>query len=254
MDIFIEAAEQLQALKETLSEQQGSSVRLRGLTDTLEQVAAQISKIPAGLSSVLAKAESVEQRVIAASNKVEALKDGIPSIVERIERSDVGKSVDALTNDIAGSRSDLAAFRESMSQIDDLVKQFHGTNEAVFNELREDAKRTEDAQEKANAWMHALRLELLAKLDVMEKRLVSTEQWSEKSIGATGKAFEVIATALKGAGDRQSTALQGFQSQLDAIKGQELAEIRSELKSLSAHILKQGAVLEAIKNKRGISF
>ncbi len=108
MDIFIEAAEQLQALKETLSEQQGSSVRLRGLTDTLEQVAAQISKIPAGLSSVLAKAESVEQRVIAASNKVEALKDGIPSIVERIERSDVGKSVDALTNDIAGSRSDLA--------------------------------------------------------------------------------------------------------------------------------------------------
>lgn len=33
MDIFIEAAEQLQALKETLSEQQGSSVRLTAWGD-----------------------------------------------------------------------------------------------------------------------------------------------------------------------------------------------------------------------------
>jgi DNA repair ATPase RecN len=196
MDIFIEAAEQLQALKETLSEQQGSSIRLRGLAEILEQVATQISKIPDGLSLVLDKAESVEQRVLAASNKVEALKEGIPAIVERIERSDVGKSVDALTNDIAGSRSDLAAFRESMTKIDDLVKQFHGINEA----------------------------------------------------------FEVNATALKGAGDRQSTALEGFQSQLDAIKGQELAEIRSEIKALSDHILKQDAVLEALRNKRGFLF
>lgn len=44
------------------------------------------------------------QRVIAATNKVEALRDGIHLIVERIERierTDVGKSVDVLTRDIA---------------------------------------------------------------------------------------------------------------------------------------------------------
>ncbi len=61
-----------------------------------------------------------------------------------------------------------------------------------------------EAQEKVNASVYALRSELLAKLDGMEKRIVSTEQWSEKSIGATGKAFEVVATALKGSGERQS--------------------------------------------------
>ena len=251
MEIFIEAAEQLQAIKATLTEQQGSSARLRSLTDTLEQVSTQIAKIPSGLSSVLAKAEAVEQRVIAASSKVEALRDGIPAIVERIERSDVGKSVDALTKDIAGSRGDLTAFRESMSKIDDLVKQFHGANEAVFKELKEDLKRAGDAQEKTDAWMHALRLELLAKLEGMEKRIVSTEQWSEKSIGATGKAFEVIATALKGAGDRQSSALQGFQSQLDAMKGQELAEMRKELKSVVEMLQQQSATLATMAKKKG---
>lgn len=254
MEIFIEAAEQLQALKSTLAEQQGSSVRLKGLTDTLEQMAAQIAKIPSGLSAVLTKAEAVEQRVVAATSKVEALRDGIPAIVERIERSDVGKSVDALTNDIAGSRSDLKVFRESISKIDDLLQQFGGANEAVFKELREDFSKTGEAQEKVNALVYALRSELLNKLDGMEKRIVSTEEWSEKSIGATGKAFEVIATALRGAGDRQSTALQGFQRQLDALKVQELTEMREELKSISALILKQGAALEALSKKKGFSF
>ena len=254
MEIFIEAAEQLQALKAILAEQQGSSVRLRGFTDTLEQVSAQIAKIPSGLTAVLTKAEAVEQRVLAATRKVEALRDGIPAIVERIERSDVGKSVDALTSDIAGSRSDLKSFRESILKIDDLVQQFRVANEAVFKELRQDFSKTGEAQEKVNASVYALRAELLAKLDGMEKRIVSTEQWSEKSIGATGKAFEVIATALKGVGDRQSTALQGFQSQLDAIKVQEMAEMRKELKSISALIVKQGAALEALSKKKGFSF
>ena len=254
MEIFIEAAEQLKALKAILAEQQGSSVRLRGFTDTLEQVSAQIAKIPSGLTAVLTKAEAVEQRVLAATRKVEALRDGIPAIVERIERSDVGKSVDALTSDIAGSRSDLKSFRESILKIDDLVQQFRVANEAVFKELRQDFSKTGEAQEKVNASVYALRAELLAKLDGMEKRIVSTEQWSEKSIGATGKAFEVIATALKGVGDRQSTALQGFQSQLDAIKVQEMAEMRKELKSISALIVKQGAALEALSKKKGFSF
>jgi predicted nucleic acid-binding Zn-ribbon protein len=254
MEIFIVAAEQLQALKATLAEQQGSSVRLKGLTDTLEQVAAQIAKIPSGLSAVLMKAEAVEQRVVAAISKVEALRDGIPAIVERIERSDVGKSVDALTSDIAESRRDLKVFQESISKIDNLVPKFREANEAVFKELKEDFSKTGEAHEKVNASVYALRSELLAKLDGMEKRVVSTEQWSEKSIGATGKAFEVIATALRGAGDRQSTALQGFQSQLDAMKVQEMAEMRKELKSISALILQQGAALEALSKKKGFSF
>jgi len=254
MEIFIEAAEQLQALKATLAQQQGSSVRLKGLADTLEQVAVQIAKIPTGLSTVLTKAEAVEQRVIAATSKVEALRDGIPAIVERIEQSDIGKTVDALTSDIAGSRNDLKAFRESTSKIDELIQQFRASNDAVFKELREDSSRVIEAQENVNASVYALRSELLAKLDGMEKRIVSTEQWSEKSIGATGKAFEVVATALKGAGERQSAALQVVQSELDAMRRQEMADIRQELKSISALMLQHGAALEALSKKRGFSF
>ena len=317
IEIFIEAAEQLQALKATLEEQLGSSVRLMGLTNTLEQVAAQIAKIPSGLSAVLTKAEAVEQRVVAATFKVEALRDGIPAIVERIERSDIGRSVDALTSDIAENRSDLKTFRESISKVDDLVQQVRGANEAIFQEVRGDFSRAGEAQEKVNTSVYALRSELLAKLDGMEKRIVSTEQWSEKSVGATGKAFEivatevrgvgerqstalqgfqiqldamvyalrsellpkldgmekrivsteqwseksvratvkafeVVATAVKGVGERQSTALQGFQIQLDAMKVEEMAEIRKELKSISALILQQAIALDVLSKKKGL--
>lgn len=254
MEIFIEAAEQLQALKATLAEQQGSSVRLRSLTETLEQVAVQVAKIPSGLSAIVTTAEAVELRVIAATRKVEALRDGIPAIVERIERSDFGKSVDALTSDIAGSRSDLKVFREFISKIDDVVQQFRGENEVVFKELKEAIANTGEAQEKVNASVYALRSELLSKLDSMEKRVISNEQWSESSTVATAKAFEFIAEALKGAGDRQSTAWQILQGQLAAIKVQEMAEMRKELKSMSTLILQQGVALEAISKKKGFSF
>ena len=74
------------------------------------------------------------------------------------------------------------------------------------------------------------------------------------SIGAAGKAFEVISTALKGAGDRQSTALQVLQGQLDAMKVQEIAEMRKELKSIFVLIQQQGAALEALAKKKGFSF
>ncbi len=254
MEIFVEAAEQLQALKKTLVEQQGSSARLKGLTDTLEQVVAQIAKVPLGLSAVVTKAEAVEQRVIAAASKMESLRDSIPAIVERIERSDVGKSVDALTSDIAGSRSDLRAFRDSISKIDAVVQQFRGANEAVFKELKEEFNKTAEAQKMVNSTVDALRSELLVKLDGIDKRIVSTEQLSEKSIGAAGKAFEVISTALKGASDRQLTALQGLQGQLDAMKVLEIAEMHKELKSISALIQQQGIALEALAKKKGFSF
>lgn len=254
MEIFIEAAEQLQALKATLAEQQGASVRLRNLTETLERVATQIAKVPVSLSAIVEKAEAVEQRVLAAANKVEALRDGIPAVIERIEQSDVGKSIDALTADISGSRSDLKAFHESISQIDNVVQQFRNANEEVVKEITAEIKKTEAAQEKVNSSVYGLRAELLAKLDGMEKRIISTEDWSEKSISATGKAFEVVATALKGSSDRQSTALQGFQNQIDSLKTQEMAGIRQDMKAISVQIQQQGAALEALAKKKGFSF
>lgn len=254
MEIFIDAAEQLQALKATLTEQQGSSARLRSLTDTLEQLTAQISKLPLGLSAIVTKAETVERSVFAVINKVEALKDEIPAIVERIERSDVGKSVDALTSDITGSRNDLKAFRESIAKINDVFHQFSDANDVVFKELKEDIYRTGEAQEKVNASICALRGELLAKLDNMDKRIISTEEYSEKSIGATGKAFEVIATAFKGASDRQSTTLHEFQSQLDALKTQEMAQMLKDMKVITTLIQQQGAAIDVLAKKKGFSF
>lgn len=254
MEVFIEAAEQLQALKATLEEQQGSSVRLRGLTNTLEQVVALISKIPNGLSTVLTKAEAVEQRVNAATSKVEELRDGIPAIVERIERSDVGKSVDALSSDIAGSRDELKAFRESITQVDELIQNFRFANEAVFQELRDDSRNIIEAQAKFNSSIYALRSEILAKLDGIEKRTITNEELFQKNIGATAKAFEVIASLIKNSGERQHTELQSIQSKIDSTRTQEMAEMRAELKFIVDLISQQGAAIEVLSKKKGFSF
>lgn len=350
IEIFIEAAEQLQALKATIAEQQGASVRLRGLTETLEKVGTQIAKIPTALSAVITKAEAVEQRIIVATGKVEELRDGIPVIVERIERSDLGKSIDVLTNDITGSRDDLKAFRESIFKIDEVVQKFRIENDAVFKELRDDSRKTGEVQEKLHTSVHALRSELITKLDDLEKRIlntekwseksvsatqktfevltsditgsrndlkalqesifktnelvqqfrsetdavlkelkedacnistaqeklnasvytlqseaigkleglekriISTEQWSEKSVGVTKKAFEVIGAAIKGTGERQTAALQEIQSELNAIRAKEMAEMREVLQSISALVLQQSSTLETLSKKKGLLF
>ncbi len=350
IEIFIEAAEQLQALKATIAEQQGASVRLRGLAETLEKVGAQIAKIPTALSAVITKAEAVEQRILAATGKVEELRDGIPLIVERIERSDLGKSIDVLTSDITGSRDELKSFRESIFKIDEVVQRFRIENDAVFKELRDDSRKTGEAQERLHTSVHTLRSELITKLDELEKRIlsteewsekgvgatqktfevltndiagsrndlkalqesifkteklvqqfrsetdvvlkelkedvsnageaqeklnasvyrlqseliaklenlekrsISTEQWSEKSVGVTKKAFEVIGTALKGTGERQTAALQGIQSELNAMRAKEMAEMREELKYISTLVLQQGSALEVISKKKGFFF
>lgn len=254
MEIFIEAAEQLQALKAVLTEQQGSSVRLRSLAETLEQVAVQVSKIPGGLSVVVARAEAVEQRLVAATTKVDALRDGIPAVIERIEKSDVGKSVDSLSKEIAGSRDELKSFRESISEMDTVVEQVRHGNEAVLSAIAIEVERTTAAQEKTHSYLDSLREELLARLGGMESGIVRTEEWSAKSVGATGKAFEVIATALKSTGERQAAAMQGFHSQIEGIKSQDLAGIRQQLTAISGLVREQGVVLDAIAKKKGFSF
>jgi hypothetical protein len=53
--------------------------------------------------------------------------------------------------------------------------------------------------------------------------------------------------------DRQSAALQGFQSQFDAMRVQEMAEMRKELKFISELIVQQATSLETLSKKRGFS-
>ena len=254
IQVLVEAAEQLQALKTTLAEQQGSSVRLRSFADAIERVTTQIAKIPASLSAVVEKAETVEKRVQAAANQVEALRDSIPSVVDRIEKSNVGMSIDALTADISASRGDIKAFRESLSQITSVVEQFQSDNQTLFSEIRTGLVHAIEAQERGNSAILVIRSELLARLDGMEGRIVKTETWSEKSIEATANAFEFISTAVKGSSERQSNTMQGLKNQLDSLRGQDLAGILQEIRAISAQVQQQGVALDAVAKKRGFSF
>ena len=241
-------------MKTTLAEQQASSARLRGVTEALELVANQVNRIPTALSGIVAKAENVEQRIRAAAEKIDALKNEVPEIVARIENSDVGRSIDALSKDISQSRQELRSFGETASSLNDLVQQFRQAMDAVSNAVASEYQRNNEAREKTNESIDALRSELRDSMSTLERGISTSEEASEKNVIATGKAFDLIATTLRGAADRQATAMQGIQSEFDAIKSQELASIRQELKTLTALVQQQGVSLEAVAKKKGFSF
>lgn len=254
LEMLVEATEQLNALKKTLAEQQGSSSRLHNIAEALEGVVQQVSRLPSALSAIVARADGVEQRISSAAKGVEGLRSDIPAIVERIERSDVGRSIDRLTADISDSREDIKKFREVLAQVEGIFREFKASNEAVVKELSAELARSRVTYAAIDASIASLRVELGARFEGVERRIGSAEGSSSKGIEATGRAFELVTSAIKGSSERQSGSLQILQGQLDGLKGQELAQILLEIRSVAATLDQQKLTLEALAKKRGFSF
>ena len=252
--MLVEAAEQLERLKETLKAQSDATTRVRGFTDVLEKVAEQVSRIPAGLSNVLARAEAAEQRLAAAASEAGKLAAAVPSIVERIEGSDVGRSMGALTDAIAASREDLKGFREASGHIELVAQQMRAANAEAVALMTAEASRYGDSLAKSEATVAALRAELLARLDQIQSRMDAGAKLSEASTGATANAFQQSTTAIRAAGERQAEMLQRVASLLAKLGEQDVAALRADVAKLSQQITDQGQALKAIANKKGFSF
>jgi hypothetical protein len=125
IDVFIEATEQLKALKETVIKQQDTGLKLQGVYDSFIRIADEVGKLPKGLSIILDKAETAEKQMKTSSDKVDALSNSIPEIVSRIEHSDFWKSAAALTTELKSNRDELEKFRE-------VARQFNGVLNAHF--------------------------------------------------------------------------------------------------------------------------
>jgi hypothetical protein len=254
MDVFIEAAEQLESLKETLSQQRSYTSRLADLTSSVERSADLIAKVPGTLSLALNSAEAVEKRILAAAEKVDGLKNEIPLIVERIERSDVGRSVDALASDIAGSREDLKEFRRAIAQVEGISEFLKASNDAIFKNLSTELQGLKSGQDKTGSEIALLRLELNEKLAAVESNVTKSATTVESVSGATAKAFDSIANALKNSTNNQSEYLKRLQANVDSLRNQELAIVKKDMAELLFQMQKQGAALELLAKKKGFSF
>ena len=210
--------------------------------------------MPGALSVVFKSAEAVEQRVAAVAVKVEYLTNQIPAVIERIEQSDVGRSVDILVADIADSRSDLKDFRKAIVEIENIFEGFGIANGVIFAGLATELEVLKSGQENLNSAIGLLRAELVSKLDAIESAVTKSIAMSENGGAATVKAYEVIVNALKNSTDIQSQYLRGLKADVDGIRNQEISLLKQELKLISHQMLQQGAAIEALAKKKGFSF
>lgn len=254
LEVLVEAAEQLERLKETLKAQSDATTRVRGFTDVLEKVAEQISRVPAGLSNVLARAEAAELRLAAAALEAAKLAAAVPSIVERIEGSDVGRSMGALTDAIAASREYLKGSWEASGHIELVAQQVQAANAEAILLITAEASRYGDSLAKSEATGAAVHAELLARLDQLRARIDTSAKLSEASTGATANAFQQSTIAIRAAGERQAEMLQRVAALLAKLGEQDVAALRADVAKLSQQLTEQGQVLKAIANKKGFSF
>lgn len=112
IDAFIEATEQLTALKQTIQKQKETGTKLQTVYDNFGRIADEVGKLPSKLKGILDKADASVLEMSSACVKVEALGKSVPDIVARIENSDIGRSVAALTSEMAANRAELSKFAE----------------------------------------------------------------------------------------------------------------------------------------------
>lgn len=118
IDAFIEATEQLTALKQTIQKQKDTGTKLQSVYDSFGRIADEVGKLPIKLKGILDRADATALEISSACAKVETLTRAVPDIVARIENSDIGRSVAALTSEMTANRAELSKFADFSQRLE----------------------------------------------------------------------------------------------------------------------------------------
>lgn len=192
IDAFIEAAEQLAALKQTIQKQKDTGARLQTVYDNFGRIADEVGKLPIRLKGITDKAEATALEINSACAQVEALTKSVPEIVTRIENSDIGRSVAALTTEMAANRAELLKFNDLCQRLESAM----------------------EAQSKLQAqWNHQL-LEVLKK---QSERVVDLESRVGLSIEKTSKDQALIVKNFADVEVRHSGSMESLSQSVAAV-------------------------------------
>ncbi|MDM0110577.1 hypothetical protein QTI66_00360 [Variovorax sp. J22R133] len=242
LEMFVEAAEQLEHLKATLAEQGNASTRLRALVDAVDKVADQIGRVPQGLSVVLSRAESAEKKLQVAVEQVQALKDSVPALIARFESSDVGRSIDSLTTHIAASREELRGFRSAAADFEMVVEQIRSAGETARHLVATEISKAAQAQERTIGAIGSLRAEVLEGMSALSNRIDKVAGLWEGAGAATANAFTQTTSAIKSAGERHSEVLQ------------QIAALRNDVGAIGQVVTQQANSIKVLSTKKGLLF
>ncbi|NHZ44610.1 hypothetical protein [Massilia aquatica] len=247
LQVLIDAAEQLEEIKKTLAQQQSYTTRLGELTNSISHAAAHIAKVPGALSVIYGSAAAVEQRVNAVALKVEELKNLIPGVIERIESSDVGRSIEILVTEIAGSRDDLKDFRKALVEVENISDGFRAANDTVFNKLSAEIAFLKSGQENVNSAIGLLRSELVSKQDALAQSVAESMATFANENAMTVKCLEAISNALKSSTVQQMEVLKLIRDDVHVAREKDMVNLKLDMEQ-------QRVLIDALVKKKGFSF
>jgi chromosome segregation ATPase len=254
LQIFLDAAEQLEELKTALSQQKDASERLRSLTGALTRVSDQIARVPSALEPILAKAEAAENRLDSSARQIDAFRDSIPALVERVEQSDIGRSIDALTAEIDETRQDLRGFREASATLHSIATEFRASRNDAAKALAIEVERIQAAHATVSAAIASLQSEVLARLDNVHTVVRKTAEAVDVSASASASSFALTIGSIRAAGERHAEAFQQLTNMLRSQGDDQVSILRQELRSINEQIAAQSKLLEALSKKKGFTF
>jgi len=252
-------AEELRALRNRVKQYGDASNRLTEFSEILKELNNSLLRIKEAFTGTFDQAKHAQEIANEGARTVESLLASVPEVIKRIEATDVGKSVGALTEAMEQVRHLLDSHQKSVVLLSTNLSEERDSHAEKLHDITERIERVMAGVSHVSVEIRSL------------KDLVYQQAQSMQGLGS------VVSNELSPLGKRNAEALAGLQSvvsevQRDSGKGidvmaefsakmlREIASMRDELGGTKRMVEAQGKLIaqqtqaleELSKKKRGI--
>lgn len=293
LELFVQAAEQLEDLKTHLEAQKGSSERLKELTVAVGKIADQLGRLPAAIEPIIERAKLTEDRLNASAQQFQEFRDSFPSIVEKLENSDYGKAISSLFDSIEQLRAEHVRARGDAVSIQSIAGDVAESVSVLVKGVDESLQKLLDVQVRTNADMASLREQLGSKIDRLTEMVQSVssqtqadaksaiarqdqffgvlttsteaaERLAEKvqsasvqaaaNASATAASQEQLVNYLKTNSELQMSLVKGLMNTIEELRRSDVVALRAQVTDLQGKLDAQTETLKKLSSKKGIFF
>lgn len=254
LDFLLQSFEQLEELKNELKNQQAASEHLKSVTAALAGVSKQIGSFPAAFQKVVERAASTEGQLKAASASAQNLMESVPAIIERIERSDFGKSISLLSKEISTARAEVNQLRSMISEVHVVASSITDSAELAYKKVDESIQGLLDVNSRILSELNGVRLDFNHKLKVLASVCASQTEKLDKGLSDTVAAYSQLESRVIKTSENQEVVLGKIVEMMENMKSTDLLALSSQVSELLRKSDEQAQVIKSISSKKGFLF
>ena len=253
LELFAQAAEQLEELKGELQQQRNASDRIRTLADTLSKVVDQIGLLPTGLQAIVERAQQTENSILDASLHVQELRESVPSIIDSLKKSDHGLIASQLQGEIEQARIELRRIREVSSEIQTAANTFSVCTDRTVQEFGERFLKILDVQLRTASDLNDLRNQTGMKLQSLAEAVQALSVKTDSGAASTATSYTQVTNALRANAEKVGGVLQQLFSTIEDLRKSDVAALSNQITVLQTKLEEQDKKLDAISyRKKGL--